>query len=156
MNRILDGIVGGWEVSALFTLQSSQPLQVTQNGGTLWNGTQRPNLLGDPATSGSVYDRYNNWFNVAAFSQPAPDTFGTAPRYLNIRGPRLNTLDAAVMKSWKVTESQSLQFRADASNVRNHPIFNPPATTYGSSNFGQINGTKIGSRNVQLSLKYYF
>jgi hypothetical protein len=156
VHRVLDGFIGGWEVGGFFTLQSSQPLQVTQNGGTIQNGTQRPNLIGDPTTSGSVYDRFNNWFNVAAFSQPAPDTWGSAPRFLSMRGPRLNTLDMSVNKSWKTWEGQRLEFRMESSNIRNHPIFNPPASTYGSSNFGQISGTKIGSRAMQFALKYYF
>ena len=63
VNRVVDGIIGGWEVSGFFTLQSGFPLQVSQSGGTLWNGTQRPNLIGDPATSGSIYDRLNSYFN---------------------------------------------------------------------------------------------
>jgi hypothetical protein len=60
------------------------------------------------------------------------------------------------LKSWKTTERQRLEFRLEASNVRNHPVFANPGTTYGSSTFGQITGTKVGSRNMQLGLKYYF
>lgn len=156
VNRVVDGVIGGWELGGFLTMQSSQPLQVTQNGGTLWNGTQRPNLIGDPATSGSVYDRMSNWFNVAAFQQPAADSYGSAPRFLNVRGPRLTTLDASIAKGWKTTESQRLEFRSEFSNLMNHPIFNPPGTTFGSGSFGQITSTKIGARNIQLSLKYYF
>jgi hypothetical protein len=155
-NRVLDGIIGGWEVSGSFVLQSGFPLQVSQSGGTLWNGTQRPNLIGDPESPGSIYDRLNNYFNQAAFSRPAPDTFGTAPRTLNMRGPAVNTLDAALLKSWKTRESQRLEFRLETQNVRNHPVFSDPPTSYGASNFGVINGTKIGARNVQLGFKYYF
>jgi len=129
---------------------------VLQNGGTLQNGAQRPNLIGNPATSGSVYDRFNNWFNVSAFSQPSIDTYGSAPRFLNVRGPRLRTFDTALTKSWRVREQHSLEFRAEASNFLNHPIFNPPAVNFGAGNFGQISSTKIGSRNIQLSLKYRF
>ena len=73
-----------------------------------------------------------------------------------MRGPAVNTLDAALLKSWKTTERQRLEFRLEASNVRNHPVFSNPGTTYGSSTFGQITGTKVGSRNMQLGLKYYF
>ncbi|HMC60501.1 MAG TPA: hypothetical protein VKJ01_15030 [Candidatus Solibacter sp.] len=51
---------------------------------------------------------------------------------------------------------QRIQFRLGASNVGNHPVFNPPGTAFGSSSFGQISGTKIGSRAVQLGLKYFF
>ena len=156
INRVLDGIIGGWEVGAFFTLQSSQPLQVLQNSAVLQNGSQRPHLIGDPKTSGSVYNRMAQWFNVAAFSQPAPDTYGSAPRFINYRGPRLNTLDTSINKSWKTFEGQRIEFRMESSNIRNHPIFNPPGTTYGSSSFGQITSTKIGSRNIQLALKYIF
>jgi hypothetical protein len=156
VNRVVDGVIGGWEVSGFLTLQSGPPLQVSQNGGNIWNGTQRPNLIGDPSTPGSIYDRMNNYLNVAAFSQPAIDVRGTAPRYLGLRGPAVNTLDAALLKSWKTTERQRLEFRLEASNVRNHPVFANPGTTYGSSTFGQITGTKVGSRNMQLGLKYYF
>ena len=156
VNRLVDALIGGWELSALLTLQSGFPLQVNQSGGTLWNGTQRPNLIGDPATSGSIHDRLNNYFDPAAFSRPATDTFGTAPRTLNMRGPGVSILDAALIKSWRVQTSHRFEFRLEAQNVRNHPVFSDPATGYGASNFGVINGTKVGPRNVQLGFKYYF
>jgi hypothetical protein len=156
VNRVMDYIIGGWELSGFFTLQAGFPVQVSQSGGTLWNGTQRPNLIGDPATSGSIYDRMSNYFNQSSFSRPAPDTFGTAARTLGIRGPRFNTLDAALLKSWRTKEGQRLEFRLEAQNARNHPIFSDPPTSYGASNFGLINGTKVGARSVQLGFKYYF
>jgi hypothetical protein len=143
-------------VSAFFLLQSGFPLQVTQSGGTLWNGTQRPNLIGDPATQGDVHARLNRYLDPNAFSRPAPDTFGTATRTLNIRGPRVNILDAALIKSWRVKQSQRVEFRIEAQNARNHPVFSDPATNYGASSFGVINNTKVGPRNVQLGFKYYF
>ena len=155
-NRILDGVIGGWEVSGFFTLQNGFPLQVTQSGGTLWNGTQRPNLLADPGSTGSIYDRMSGYFNANSFSRPAPDVFGTAGRTLGIRGPRVNTLDTALIKSWRTVEGQRFEFRLEASNVRNRPIFSDPATSYGAGNFGVISGTKVGARSVQLGFKYYF
>jgi hypothetical protein len=156
MNRFLSAIAGGWGVSAFLTLQSGPPLQINQSGGTLWNGTQRPNLLGNPATSGSIYDRMNAYLDAAAFSRPAPDTFGTAPRYLNVRGPKVNTLDAALLKDWIIKEAKRIEFRVEATNARNHPVFGNPDTSYGGGNFGRITGTKVGSRNAQVSLKYLF
>jgi hypothetical protein len=156
INRVLDAFVGGWELSAFLTLQSGPPLQVSQSGGNIWNGTQRPNLLSDPATTGSIYQRMNGYLNANAFSRPAIDTFGTAPRYLNTRGPKINTMDAALLKNFSVTERQRLEFRLEATNFRNHPVFGNPDTTYGGSNFGRITGTKVGSRNAQVSLKYIF
>jgi hypothetical protein len=155
-NRLVDAFIGGWEVSGVLTLQSGAPLQVTQSGGTLWNGTQRPHLTGDPSTEGAVQDRLTSYFNNAAFVQPLPDTFGSAPRYLGYRGPGVRTLDAALLKSWRVKEGQRFEFRMEAQNATNTPIFSDPNGSFGSATFGQINSTRIGPRNVQLGMKYYF
>lgn len=156
VNRWMDALIGGWEISGVYTAQSGNPLQIGLSGGNIWNGTQRPNLIGDPATTGPVSSRLNAYFNPAAFSRPDTDVFGTAPRYLNYRGPGIRTLDAALLKRWTVKEGQSFEFRLEASNATNTPIFADPAATYGAANFGQITGTKIGPRNVQLGFKYYF
>ena len=155
-NKVTDLIAGGWEISGMAGLQSGMPLQVTQSGGQIWDGTQRPDLIGDPSTTGSVQDRLNNWFNPAAFSKPALDVPGSAPRNLSFRGPRINSFDAALLKSFRVTEGQRFEFRLEAQNAFNHPIFADPNGSFGSTSFGQITGTKVGPRNVQLGFKYYF
>jgi hypothetical protein len=140
------------------TLQSGMPLHVTQQGGAIWNGTQRPNLIGDPSMPGSVVDRMNGYFNPAAFSQPPADVPGSASRTLGYRGPGIRTLDAALLKSFPTKEGQRFEFRLEAQNATNTPMFGDPNTTFGSAQFGQINGLRsgVGPRNVQLGLKYYF
>ena len=157
-NRWLDGFIGGWETSGFAIFQAGNPLQISQNAGQLQNGgTQRPNLIGDPSTSGGMVTKLNNgYFNNAAFSQPAGDVFGSAPRYLGYRGPGIKTFDAALLKSFAVKEGQRFEFRLEAVNVTNTPIFSDPANSFGISNFGTITGTKVGARNVQLGFKYYF
>jgi len=155
-NRPLDWALGGWELSGMATFRSGMPLQVTQSGGSIWDGTQRPDLIGDPSTSGSVTSRLNRWFNEAAFSKPPLDVPGTAPRNLNYRGPAIKTLDAALLKSFRVKEGQRFEFRIEAQNATNTPVFSDPATSFGATNFGQITGVKVGPRNVQLGMKYYF
>lgn len=158
MNKVLNWLAGGWDVSGVYLIQSGMPLQVTQNGGTIWNGTQRPNLIGDPSTSGPVQDRLNNYFNRAAFSQPPEDVPGSAPRNLNYRGPGIKTLDGALLKSIPTWEGQRFELRLEANNVTNTPMFGDPATAFGASNFGQITGLRsgVGPRNMQFGLKYYF
>jgi len=155
-NRPLDLILGGWEISGLGLFQSGMPLHVTQSGGSMWAGTQRPDLIGDPKTTGSVVSRMTRYFNEAAFSKPPLDVPGTAPRNLNYRGPGIRTTDAALLKSFRVKEGQRVEFRLEAQNVTNTPIFSDPGTSFGSTSFGIIGGTKIGPRNVQLGFKYYF
>jgi hypothetical protein len=155
-SRPLDLFLGGWEISGMAIFQSGMPLQVTQSGGSIWDGSQRPNLIGDPSTTGPVVDRLNRYFNEAAFSKPPLDVPGTAPRNLNYRGPAIQTLDAALLKSFRVKEGQRFEFRIEAQNATNTPIFSDPNTSFGSTAFGQISGTKIGPREIQLGMKYYF
>ena len=155
-NRWVDWLAGGWEVSAVARTRSGMPLHVTQSGGAIWNGTQRPDLIGDPSTSGSVQSRLTQWFNQSAFAKPATDVPGTAPRTLKYRGPAINTFNAALLKSFHTLEGQRLEFRLEADNAFNHPIFSDPGTSYGSTGFGNITGTKVGPRNMQIGLKYYF
>lgn len=157
-NRPLNWTLGGWEISGIATLQNGMPLQVTQSGGTIWDGTQRPDLIADPSTSGPVTERLNNWFNPAAFSQPAQDVPGTAPRNLNYRGPGIRTLDMALLKSIATAEGQRIEVRLEAQNATNTPMFGDPNTSFGSTSFGQITGLRngVGPRNLQFGLKYYF
>jgi hypothetical protein len=155
-NRVADLVLGGWNVSGTFSRQSGMPLAVTQSGGLIWDGTQRPNLVGDPRTSGPIQERLNNYFNAAAFSQPPPDVPGTAPRTLSYRGPAIQIFDAVLIKHIPVRNGQRLEMRIEAQNVLNHPVFGDPNTSFGSTSFGQITGTKIGSRQVMLGLKYHF
>lgn len=61
-----------------------------------------------------------------------------------------------MLKSFATREGQRFEFRLEAENATNTPIFSDPATSYGASNFGVINNTKVGPRNVQLGFKYYF
>ena len=113
--------------------------------------------MGDPRTFGPITSRLDNYFNPDAFSKPPTDVRGTAPRTLNYRGPGIRTLDAVLIKNISLRREQRLQFRVEAQNVLNHPIFGDPNnTSYGSTAFGQITTTKIGPRQVMLGLKYYF
>ena len=158
MNRVVNWVAGGWNLSGFALFQGGNPLQVNQNGGAMWDGTQRPNLIGDPSTSGPVQDRINNYFNRAAFAQPLPDVPGSAPRNLGYRAPGIKTLDAAILKSIQVREGQRFEFRLEATNFTNTPMFGDPATGFGAINFGQITGLRngVGPRNMQIGLKYYF
>jgi hypothetical protein len=159
VNRWVNWLAGGWNLSGMALMQSGMPLQVTQSGGNIWDGTQRPNLIGDPSTSGRMQDRLNGYFNAAAFLQPPIDVPGSAPRNLNYRGPGIKTLDAALLKSIPTVESQRIEIRLEATNVTNTPMFaDPGGLSFGATNFGQITGLRsgVGPRNMQFGLKYYF
>jgi hypothetical protein len=156
MNRVLDGVIGGWELSGIISAQSRTPLGITQSASTLWQGNQRPNLIGDPSKPGSVRDKLNSYFNVAAFSAVPADTLGSTPRYLaNYRGPNLINEDVTLMKNFRVTEAKSLQLRLEMYSATNSPQWGTPNTSFGGNTFGQITST-TGQRSVQVAVKFYY
>jgi hypothetical protein len=156
MNRILDGVIGGWELSSIITAQSRTPLAITQAENNLWQGDQRPNLVGDPSMPGSPHDKLNSYFNAKAFQEVGPDQLGSTARTLaNYRGPGINSWDATLAKNFNMAEKKYLQLRLEAYSVLNHPIFGNPNTSFGSSNFGQITSAS-GARALQVAAKFYF
>ena len=157
-NKPVNAVLGGWSVDGLMTFSRGYPIVPALQGGVLWEGTQRPNLIGDPSTQGSVESRINNYFNTAAFSRPAPDTFGTAPRTLNYRTPGIKNADLSLLKTVRFTEARYLQLRLEAFNVTNTVTFGTPNSTYGSSSFGVISGYAggRGPRELQLAAKFYY
>jgi len=97
------------------------------------------------------------WLNPLAFDINTP---AAQHRYGNLgynalRGPSAFTFDFAVHKTFNITESQTITFRAEAFNVFNHEIFNAPDSNVSSPTFGQLQ-TGSDGRNVQLALKYHF
>lgn len=155
---VTNALLGGWKISSFMTFQSGVPLYVSQNGGTLWDATQRPNLVGDPVAPGSVVDRLNAYFNPAAFTQPATDALGSAPRALNYRAPGIRNADVSFGKDFAISERMRGEFRAETQNITNTPGFGFPGTAFGSTSFGVISGYGLGRgpRVVQLGAKFSF
>jgi hypothetical protein len=70
----------------------------------------------------------------------------------------LPRVDANLGKSFRVSESKSLQVRVDAYNVTNHPLAATPTLSINgtaSTAFGTINN-KTSSRRFQGSLRLSF
>ncbi len=88
------------------------------------------------------------------------------------RGPWFNGFDAALSKTFKLTERVNMQVRADAVNVLNHPNFDCLVTNVSSGSFGKstclagdggIYGPSAGgswangvARRFQFSAKIFF
>jgi hypothetical protein len=156
MNRVLDGVIGGWELSGIVSASSRTPLGITQSASTLWQGSQRPNQIGDPSMPGPVRDKLLNYFNVKAFATLGPDLLGSTPRFLaTYRGPNIVNEDVTLMKNFSIKESKSVQLRLEMYSATNSPQWGNPNTSFGSTSFGQITST-TGNRAVQVAAKFYF
>ena len=79
--------------------------------------------------------------------------------YGQIFGPGRWRFDANVSKSFRLTESKSLQIRLNATDVLNHPEPNTPSlniTGNAATNFGVITGKSSLRRQLQAQLRFSF
>jgi hypothetical protein len=157
---VLARIIGGFSVNAIAQAQSGFPLSISATNASLQGlafNSLRPNIVGDVRTSAeSKADRIRQYFNTRAFEQPAPYTFGSAPRTLpNLRGPSYFTTNLSLQRDFKFTESARLQIRAEAFNLFNRANFQIPGTVLGAQSFGVITSTE-DPRQIQFAARIYF
>jgi len=157
-NRLLDQTIGGWQLFGEFVSQTGSPFtpyMATNNSYSLsTNNLWFPNVVGNP-TAVAGGQSINSWFNVNAFAAPAPGTFGNMGRNI-VYGPSLNAVNMSLHKIFTITERVKLDFSANATNVLNHPSFALPDKLIGPGHFGQITGTSVGSRQMELIAKVRF
>lgn len=162
MNRVLDGVVGGWTLSSILTLQSGQPIDIGMSQPTLDDGNQRPNVICNPSSGISAHQSaltgqstlISNCFADPGYEQP-----GNAPRYFsNLRTDGIHNIDVALAKTFVPREGMRLEVRGEFFNFFNTPRFAVPDTLWGDSTFGQITSTVMGStpRHGQLGVRFEF
>ena len=154
MNRAVDEVVGGWQVSGVTSVKSGIPLGFS-GGSTsnLFGGNARPDVIANPNQPGK---NINKWFNTAAFTTPAPYTFGNTPRFFStLRSPYYQNWDAAAEKYWYLHNQIRLQGRAEFYNLANHPNFYSPDTNLPDVGFGTIRQA-FPNRSIQFALKLYW
>jgi len=104
--------------------------------------------------SGGPEEKLNNYINPAAFS-PAPTfTFGNLSRNIGYRGPGEANWDLSIFKDVAFKERYKAQFRAEALNAFNTPLFANPNTLLNSSNFGKLVYQTNTPRELQLGLRF--
>jgi len=166
----LQHLTNGWRFSGVTTLQSGDPLTITDStAGSIYafastSGAELcPGMTNaSAATSGSVESRLNNYLNPAAFC--APPTIGDGTGYGNVargivRGPGQNNWDMSIAKETTVgglSEGARLEFRTEFFNAFNHAQFADPGVAFGTPAFGIINSTSVNPRLIQFALKYIF
>ena len=152
MNRLLNGVIGGWELSGIYSFTSGQPLTFDVPGATLGNGYDtRPNLSGSLSVPNQGAAQ---WFNPAALTAPALYAYGNSGMGA-IDGPATRGLDTALLKNFAFTERRYVQFRWELFNMPNFVNLYNPNTSIGQSTTGQIFGSGP-ARVMQFGLKLIY
>jgi hypothetical protein len=167
-NRALDLLLGGWSISGTAIAYSGFPISIfgPRSDGTNTFGDSRANQFRKLHLHGRTVANW--WGNdpsaspctgadngSCAYGPEAPFTFGTAAVGTE-RAPGFDQIDTSVFKNFRITERQSVGFRADGFNVFNFASYDNPDNNIGDSNFGQITGTRSLPRQIQLALHYNF
>jgi len=156
-----NSIISGWNVGGITSFRSGLPLAITDavNNSFAYGGSQRPNLVPGCAIarSGSGTSRLSQWFNTSCFTQPAPFTFGNAPRELaGVRSSGTNNWDVFFSKTTHLHENLGLEFRAELFNLFDRVQFSEAGQSFGAGNFGLVSGQQNNPRLVQFALRLEF
>jgi hypothetical protein len=155
---ILDAIIGGWQLQAVYTYQTGLPIAFGTdgfyNGGTI--------ALDNKTTT--------QWFNTAAFTSILTDTATNATpvnhlrtmplRFTEVRRDSINNVDGSIIKDVRFAGDRRLQLRFEVMNLLNEPYFPAPAVNPQQTSFGQIAASTSNqsnyARRVQVGIKYIF
>ena len=163
---VVNAVLGGWDVNAVFTAHGGFPITMQDWGGDPGTGSfdPRPNCNGPSIATPFAENSAANgggyvWFGTANMSNPPAGNFGNCGVGTE-RGPGLKQIDLSLAKTFMIPghENQHVEFRAEAINAFNAPVLDVvgySADIYGGSQAGVIN-TSQGARNLQFGLKYVF
>src|SRR5579859_305699 len=168
-NKVLDAVVGGWQLSGLFRLTSGFPFNVTNgyqwptnwdlSGNAYQTGPVKTGTFHNPSDS-SIVSAFSNFDSAqSSFREPFP---GEAGQRNFLRGPGYFSMDMGLGKRWKMpwSESHSLQLRWEVFNVLNAVRFDPLSINatmdFSGSTFGQYTRLSTNPRVMQFALRYEF
>jgi hypothetical protein len=151
--------VGGWQIGAVFQVQSGRPLDW---GNLCFDGD--PSQLRATITGAAVdntFDKRGFYPGGVINTNDSRIKLANNIRYFpsrlpNFRGQGLNFWDISLIKNVVLTERVKLQLRGEFLNAFNHPQFNNPNLDPTSSNFGKVTSQNNLPRNTQIALKLTF
>jgi hypothetical protein len=163
---LLNQIVGGWQISGIFTGRSGFPFTPTLSGSNLLNYSHIQEDFPNRTCSGQVSNpNPNEWFNKACFSMPVEPTTpgallteGDSSAYI-LRGPTGWNLDTGLSKTFSIRERYGLDFRFETFNALNHPNLGVPNASIvpnGNSSLADITTTVTLPRVLQFAMKFHF
>ncbi len=166
-NRTTRLLGSGWKFSGIYRAMSAPWVTIFMSSDVALTGAantgQRPNTNGGASLCPNPGPTC--WINPAAFSAPAPGTFGNVGRD-SIQAPAFWQFDMAASRVFTVREGYTLELRGEAFNLSNtrRAGISPPSLaagasglnlTYGTPGFGTITSS-LDPRIMQLALKFVF
>ncbi len=167
-NRLLDGVIGGWQISAIYQFLSGTPISwgnviYTGSGWNDFHNKQHSsaNVTGKPVFNTAVFDTRtcmnggsscNDDPTTGTYNphvQPGTYNFRTFPQYL-LRQDYTSNWDGNVQKEIRSWESVVVQLRLDCFNLLNRPQYNTPNVSPTSSLFGTTTGVYSGTNARQF------
>jgi hypothetical protein len=152
-------LIGGWQLSGIYTAQSGAPLNI--GGNNLLNtpgNTAFVNLNGDNRVLGGLGPG-NLYFDPTVYSLPPAGVQGNMTRNSGPEGPGFWQLDGSLFKRFAVGGGRYGEFRIDAYNVTNSVRWGNPNTGFSTATgttFGQITGTTGGQRSIRFGGRFVF
>ena len=144
-NWLMDGVLGGWSTSGLFTYNSGVPIRL---GSALVNG--------DPSLSSPTSKK---WFDTSKIQQlPAFTRRANPVQFDKLLGPRYVNIDMTLAKMFPITERVKFELRMEAYNLVNSFTGDNPILTPTSPSFGQIIAQRPGTfgRQIQYTGRIIF
>jgi hypothetical protein len=177
-NKLVNAVLGDWEYDTIVSVHGGLPISMIQFGYDPTGAYFQPRPDCIAPSKATPYKNFVGggyvWFDPTTMAIPGPGQLGNCGISTE-RGPGLKQIDMSLSKTFPITERQSVQFRFDAINAFNTPIFavNGYATdvfpgggvdpaqygkdpAYTASIPTGVVSSSIGSRNLQFSLKYRF
>jgi hypothetical protein len=174
----VDKVFGGWQIGGINVIHGGFPAScIVDNDAAVQNvGFEVDYCNALAGVNPNVGPRtLQQWWNITGFSFPSDQqVFGNAGRD-TMRGPNFVTFNFNAMKTTHLTEKLQLQFRFEAFNLFNHPVFSMPQTVLDSypgvgtgspvpvpqpvgngdlgNVFGSIGSTAASNRQLQFALK---
>ena len=191
-SALQDAFLGGWKTSVVWQAQSGNPVFLTSsNQGSSYpfrlgdsfatGGTANP-VTQTNFNCATKTRTIQQWFNPCAYinppivvstpSNPAANLINVADAGLLPSGPRgrqglvgpgLQRLDMSLFKAFAIPfRESSLELRADAFNIENHPAFGNPGTSLTGATGQSIGSTRFSgaglpsARVLQLAARFSF
>jgi hypothetical protein len=178
MPKVVDAVLGGWELTGQYTIQSGAPIvfgtdsfydgqdfHLERGERTLTRWFDTSHFVKFPGANDDL-SLYPTWTGVqnlpGAGYKPSVSTdprngvyadFGNyvrryPTRWANVRASRVNELNLGIYKNFTLRENWKVQVRGEAFNAFNHPRFGAPTTNPGSANFGVVDPSQLNQARV--------